>query len=139
MGHAYSALFAEAQGARFLVRIEDIDTGRCLPKFDEAILDDLAWLGLAWEMPVRRQSAHMDDYAGALNTLATRDLLYPCFCTRRDIQTEITAAGHAPHSPDGPVYPGICRNLSSAERDERLAIGTPHCHTLHHVPLPVHA
>ena len=126
LGHAYSALFAEAQGTRFLVRIEDIDTGRCRPKFDQAILDDLAWLGLAWEIPVRRQSAHMDDYAGALNALATRDLLYPCFCTRRDIQTEITAAGHAPHSPDGPVYPGICRNLSSAERDERLAIGTPH-------------
>ena len=126
LGHAYSALFAEAQGTRFLVRIEDIDTARCRPEFDEAILDDLAWLGLAWETPVRRQSAHMDDYAGALNALAARDLLYPCFCTRKDIQAEITAAGYAPHGPDGPVYPGICRNLSSAERNERLATGAPH-------------
>ena len=126
LGHAYSALFAEAQGTRFLVRIEDIDTARCRPEFDEAILDDLAWLGLAWETPVRRQSAHMDDYAGALNALAARDLLYPCFCTRKDIQAEITAAGYAPHSPDGLIYPGICRNLSSAERNERLATGAPH-------------
>ena len=126
LGHAYSALFAESQGTRFLVRIEDIDTGRCRPNFGQAILDDLAWLGLAWETPVRRQSAHMDDYASALSALAERDLLYPCFCTRKDIQAEINAAGHAPHGPDGPIYPGICRNLPSAERDKRIAIGTPH-------------
>ena len=126
LGHAYSALFAESQGTRFLVRIEDIDTGRCRPNFGHAILDDLAWLGLAWETPVRRQSAHMDDYASALSALAARDLLYPCFCTRKDIQAEINAAGHAPHGPDGPIYPGVCRNLPSAEREKRIAIGTPH-------------
>jgi len=126
LGHAYSALFAKSQGTRFLVRMEDIDTGRCRPEFGAAILDDLAWLGLAWETPVRRQSAHMDDYASALNSLAARDLLYPCFCTRKDIQAEISAAGNAPHGPDGLIYPGICRNLSSAERNERLATGAPH-------------
>ena len=106
--------------------MEDIDTSRCRPEFGSAILDDLAWLGLAWETPVRQQSAHMDDYESALNALAARDLLYPCFCTRKDIQAEISAAGNAPHGPDGLIYPGICRNLSSAERNERLATGAPH-------------
>ena len=126
LGHAYSALFAKAQGTRFLVRMEDIDASRCQPEFESAILDDLEWLGLEWEMPVRRQSAHMDDYASALNVLAARGLLYPCFCTRKDIHAEINAAGRAPHGPDGPIYPQICRNLSSADLTERLAIGTPH-------------
>ena len=126
LGHAFSALFAEAQGTRFLVRIEDIDTSRCQPEFVSTILDDLAWLGLIWETPVRQQSAHMDYYADALNLLAARDLLYPCFCTRSDIHAEIIAAGHAPHGPEGQIYPGTCRKLSSTECDKRLAIGTPH-------------
>lgn len=132
LGHAYSALFAwqaaRDSGGRFLLRIEDIDPGRCRPEFDAGILEDLAWLGLTWEEPVMRQSQRMDAYAAALVTLEQRDLLYPCFCTRKDIQREIDAAGHAPHpaGPEGPVYPGICRRLSKGERAARIAAGDPH-------------
>ncbi len=133
LGHAYSALFAaRAAGpeGRLLVRIEDIDRGRCRPEFAEAILEDLAWLGLVWEQPVRRQSEHMDDYAAALARLETRGLIYPCFCTRADIAREIAAAGAAPHlaqqtGPDGPVYPGLCRRLSTAEAQRRRDAGEP--------------
>jgi glutamyl-Q tRNA(Asp) synthetase len=127
LGHAYSALLAEAAardaGGRFLLRIEDIDGGRCRPQFEAAILDDLAWLGLAWERPVRRQSAHMDDYAAALARLDDAGLLYPCFCTRAEIRAEIEAAGQAPHGPDGPLYPGTCRRLDASARRHRRAAG----------------
>ena len=130
LGHAFSAFFAyemaRAQGGRFLLRIEDIDPDRCRPEFDTRILEDLAWLGLRWEEPVWRQSERMDAYAAALDALRQRGLLYPCFCTRKDIQREIDAAGHAPHGPDGPVYPGTCRRLSDDERAERIENGTPH-------------
>jgi len=125
LGHAFSALtaFAAARsaGGRFLVRIEDIDRGRCRPAFIESILTDLAWLGLDWEQPVRRQSEHFDAYRAALDTLSAQGLLYPCFCTRKDI----AGAGHAPHGPDGPLYPGTCRALSAAERAERRESGQP--------------
>jgi len=127
LGHAYSALFAaeaaRRSGGRFFLRIEDIDRTRCRAEFTDAIIDDLSWLGLAWERPVRHQSAHMDDYAVALDQLQQRGLLYPCFCTRRDIKAEIEAAGHAPHGPDGPHYPGTCRNRSGAEQTERIEQG----------------
>jgi len=132
LGHAYSALVARQAarecGGRFLLRIEDIDPGRCRPEFDAGILEDLAWLGLTWEEPVMRQSRRMHAYAAALATLQDRNLLYPCFCTRKDIQREIDAAGHAPHraGPEGPVYPGTCRRLSGDERAARLAAGDPH-------------
>lgn len=132
LGHAYSALVAwqaaRDSGGRFLLRIEDIDPGRCRPEFDTGILEDLAWLGLTWEEPVMRQSARMDAYAAALSGLQQRDLLYPCFCTRKDIQREIDDAGHAPHltGPEGPVYPGTCRRLGEDERAARLAAGDPH-------------
>jgi glutamyl-Q tRNA(Asp) synthetase len=129
LGHAYSALLAEAAarevGGRFLLRIEDIDGGRCRPEFDAAILDDLDWLGLVWEEPVRRQSAHMDDYAHALSDLEDAGLLYPCFCTRAEIRAEIEAAGQAPHGPDGPLYPGTCRRLDPSARRDRQAAGEP--------------
>ena len=130
LGHAYSALFAwrlarEASG-RFLLRIEDIDMARCRPEFEAGILEDLAWLGLRWEEPVWRQSARMPVYAEALARLEARRLIYPCFCTRKDIAHEIANAGHAPHGPDGPVYPGTCRHLDAAERTARLAAGTPY-------------
>ncbi len=134
LGHAYSALFAaeaaRLAGGRFLLRIEDIDTGRCRSHFEAAIFEDLAWLGLAWEEPVRRQSDYMDDYAAALDSLLTRGLLYPCFCTRKDIRAEIAAAGHAPHAPppegpDGPLYPGTCRRFDATERQRRMAAGRP--------------
>ena len=130
LGHAYSALFgwqiARAGGGRFLLRIEDIDPGRCRPEFEAGILEDLAWLGLDWETPVMRQSERLDAYADALETLDTAGLLYPCVCTRKDIRREIVAAGHAPHGPDGPVYPGICRHLSAAESADRMAGGAPY-------------
>ncbi len=129
LGHAYSALFAaRAAGddGRFLLRIEDIDKGRCRPAFEDAIYEDLAWLGLDWELPVRRQSDHFDDYQAALGELANAGLTYPCFCTRKDIQAEIDAAGGAPHGPDGPVYPGTCRHLSKSERQDRISSGEAH-------------
>jgi glutamyl-Q tRNA(Asp) synthetase len=77
------------QGGRFLIRLEDIDGTRARPEYEEAIFEDLAWLGLSWEMPVRRQSDHWDDYRAALAKLEALGLLYPCFCTRREIQEEI--------------------------------------------------
>ncbi|MFN4282181.1 MAG: tRNA glutamyl-Q(34) synthetase GluQRS [Alphaproteobacteria bacterium] len=131
LGHAHSALFAwtaaRAAGGRFLLRIEDIDGGRSRPEFEAALYEDLAWLGLSWPQPVRRQSEHLADYRVALDKLAARELLYPCFCTRRDIADEIARAGEAPHvGPDGPVYPGICRHLSAPEREARIAAGEPY-------------
>ncbi|MGE5476974.1 MAG: tRNA glutamyl-Q(34) synthetase GluQRS [Bacteroidales bacterium] len=126
LGHAHSALFAAAQagpGGRFLLRIEDIDPGRCRDEFIGAIYEDLAWLGLRWEQPVRRQSQHLDDYRAALARLDGLGLLYPCFCTRKDIADEVARAGHAPHGPDGVLYPGLCRHLDAAERNARMAAG----------------
>lgn len=127
LGHAWSAAFAHGAaretGGRFLLRIEDIDPGRCRPEFEAAIREDLAWLGLHWDGEVRRQSEHMDDYGTALARLGEIGVVYPCFCTRKDILAEISAAGHAPHGPDGPIYPGICRRLGRAEREARVAAG----------------
>ena len=123
LGHAHSALLAAEAGERFLLRIEDIDPVRCRPEFTAAILEDLAWLGLDWEQPVRVQSAHLPDYRVALDRLAGMGLLYPCFCTRADIAREVAASGHAPHGPDGVLYPGTCRRLSEAERRVRIAGG----------------
>ena len=125
LGHAYAALFAheKAAGGRFLIRLEDIDGTRARPEYEEAIFEDLAWLELTWEMPVRRQSDHFDDYRVALAKLEALGVLYPCFCTRKEIQEEIARAGNAPQGPDGPLYPGICRNRSADERAERIAEG----------------
>ena len=130
LGHAYSALFAESKGTQFLVRMEDIDPDRCRSEFEITILEDLNWLGLEWGKPIRRQSEHMADYAAALRELQNQNLLYPCFCTRKDIQNEINAAGHAPHGPDGLIYPGICRRLDKLEQNDRIANGTPHAFRL---------
>jgi glutamyl-Q tRNA(Asp) synthetase len=134
LGHARSALegwtAAQESGGRFLLRIEDIDTSRCREEFVAAIFDDLAWLGLRWEEPVRRQSQHFDDYRVALQKLQDMDLVYPCFCTRQDIQREIEAASAAPHGPDGPLYPGTCRHLSKEQREEKIASGRPYAFRL---------
>jgi len=129
LGHAYSALFAADNAApdgRFILRVEDIDIGRCRPEFEQAMYVDLTWLGLDWEMPVRRQSEHMDAYSAALATLGATGLLYPCFCTRREIQAEIADAGNAPHGPDGPLYPGTCRDMDGFERERRITAGDPY-------------
>jgi glutamyl-Q tRNA(Asp) synthetase len=125
LGHAHAALFAQeaADGGRFLIRLEDIDGTRARPEYEQAIFEDLAWLGLKWELPVRRQSDHFDDYRAALAKLEALGVLYPCFCTRREIQEEIARAGNAPQGPDGPLYPGTCRQRSADERAERLAQG----------------
>lgn len=125
LGHAHSALFAQEQaaGGTFLLRHEDIDPGRCRPEFIAAIEEDLSWLGLDWPKPARRQSEHLADYAAALEKLEAMGLLYPCFCTRTDIAREIEQSGHAPHGPDGPLYPGLCRSLSPAEIEDRKAAG----------------
>jgi glutamyl-Q tRNA(Asp) synthetase len=127
LGHAYSALFAfeaaRESGGDFLLRSEDIDFTRCRREFEDAIFEDLTWLGITWQTPVRRQSEHLQSYMAAADQLRIRDLLYPCFCTRRDIQREIEAAGGAPHGPEGVLYPGHCRDLSEAERRSRIASG----------------
>ncbi|OYW74798.1 MAG: tRNA glutamyl-Q(34) synthetase GluQRS [Verrucomicrobia bacterium 12-59-8] len=125
LGHAYAALFAQekAAGGRFLIRLEDIDGTRARPEYEGAIFEDLAWLGLEWEEPVRRQSDHFADYRAALVKLEASGVLYPCFCTRREIQEEIARAGNAPQGPDGPLYPGTCRNRDAGERAQRVAAG----------------
>jgi len=106
-GHAFSALTAwtaaREAGGRFLLRIEDIDPTRCRPEFEAAIFEDLAWLGLDWETPVRRQSEHLADYAAVIDALGARGLLYRCFRTRKDI---LDAIGDAPHGPAEAVRPG---------------------------------
>ncbi|MGF9762118.1 tRNA glutamyl-Q(34) synthetase GluQRS [Microvirga sp. 0TCS3.31] len=136
LGHAYSALLnadlARRFDGRLLLRIEDIDTARCRPEFEEAIYEDLAWLGLQWEESVRRQSEHFDDYRAAFHSLKGRGVVYPCFCSRKDI-AEAVACREAktgqpwPRDPDGaPLYPGNCRNLSNDEVEQRIASGEPH-------------
>jgi glutamyl-Q tRNA(Asp) synthetase len=124
LGHAFSAFNAWQRardaGGRFLLRLEDIDPGRCRPEYAAAIQQDLSWLGLDWDGPVRVQSEHLPEYQAVLDRLAERRLLYPCFCSRSDIAASATA----PHGPDGaPLYPGTCRKLSATERADRIAAG----------------
>lgn len=135
LGHAHSALLnfdrARAAGGRFLLRIEDIDTERCTPAFEHSIRDDLAWLGITWEEPVRRQSEHFADYRAALDRLVEADLVYPAFLSRGEVRgliAEEEAAGrHWPHDPEGvPLYPDVDRKLSRRERRRRLASGVQH-------------
>jgi glutamyl-Q tRNA(Asp) synthetase len=131
LGHALSALLnfemAHAAGGRLLLRIEDIDAARCRPEYEQAIYEDLAWLGMTWEEPVRRQGAHFDDYRAALAELDRLGLIYPSFESRSEI-AELVAArethGPWPRDPDGaPLYPGTARALSPAERRARVASG----------------
>jgi len=132
LGHALSALInfemARATGGRFLLRIEDIDTTRCRPHYEDAIYEDLAWLGLTWEEPVWRQSAHLDDYRAALTQLD--DLVYPSFETRGEIARLVAERDRLapwPRDPDGaPLYPGDGRALSAAERRRRMAADEPY-------------
>ena len=126
LGHAFSALDgwsrARQAGGRFLLRIEDIDRTRCRPEYEAAIVEDLSWLGLDWDGPVRRQSDHFHDYRAAIAQLQSMGVLYPCFCTRRDI----AAAQSAPHGPEGPLYPGTCRHLAPANAAARMAAEEPY-------------
>lgn len=130
LGHAYSALLdydlCHAAGGRFLLRIEDIDRTRCRPEYEVAIYEDLAWLGLTWEQPVRRQSEHMADYAAALARLRDMDLIYPAFLSRAEIAAA-TADPVWPRDPDSaPLYPGVDRDLDPAEAERRVAAGDRH-------------
>ncbi len=112
LGHAYSALIAAARGERFLLRIEDIDQSRCKPEFEMAIYQDLSWLGLSWDTPVMRQSDRAQAYEAALVRLYDMGLTYACTCTRGDIKAALSAPqeGAALIGPDGPIYPGTCRD-----------------------------
>jgi glutamyl-Q tRNA(Asp) synthetase len=134
LGHAYSALLnfdlAQERGGRFLLRIEDIDPARCRPEFEAAIYQDLAWLGLAWEMPVRRQSEHLGEYRRAVEKLSELGLVYPSFESRAEIARLVAqreAEGVWPRDPDGaPLYPGSARLLSSGERTRLIESGAPY-------------
>ncbi|MGH6771843.1 MAG: tRNA glutamyl-Q(34) synthetase GluQRS [Xanthobacteraceae bacterium] len=129
LGHAFSALvnfdLARAAGGRFLLRIEDIDETRCRPEYEQAIYHDLAWLGIAWEEPVRRQSAHFADYRAAIARLEAQGLLYPSFETRAEIAATVAMRerkGPWPRDPDGaPLYPG--NRLPSEQSAQRMAAG----------------
>lgn len=129
LGHALSAILnfraAQATGGRFLLRIEDIDPDRARPEHVEGLLDDLRWLGLAWEEPVRRQSDHFERYRAALDGLRDQGLVYRCFCSRRDIARRLAEKGDAgSRDPDGtPLYPGTCRDLSVEAVAARLSAG----------------
>jgi glutamyl-Q tRNA(Asp) synthetase len=104
--------------------MEDIDFARCRPEFEAAIVEDLEWLGLSWEQPVRRQAEHFPVYAEALERLENMGVVYPCFCSRGDIMTDVAYKKDWPRDPDGtPLYPGICRHLSRGGRAQRLAHG----------------
>lgn len=134
LGHALSALLngdlARAANGRLLLRIEDIDQSRCRPYYEEAIYDDLAWLGLQWEQPVRRQSEHFDAYRDALAKLQSQGLLYASFESRGDIARMIGERGDVqswPRDPDGAlIYPGRRAAMSDAERKKRLDDGEPY-------------
>jgi glutamyl-Q tRNA(Asp) synthetase len=127
LGHVRSALegwrAARDAGGLFLLRLEDVDRARCRDEYAAAILEDLAWLGLSWDGPIRKQSEHFDDYRDALDRLEAMAVLYPCFCTRREIQEEIVRAGTAPHAQSGPPYPGTCRGLDMRQRAEKRRSG----------------
>ena len=122
LGHAFAAFMAHESADDFLLRMEDLDQGRSRDVFVEAIYRDLKWLGLSWDEPVLRQSRRSDAYAAALATLQAMGLVYPCFCTRKDIADEIARAGEAQHGPDGPLYPGTCRHLTDAPGDRPHAL-----------------
>lgn len=131
LGHASSALtnarVSERLGGRLLLRIEDIDLGRTRPEFVQGIFDDLAWLGLRFDGPVRRQSEHFAAYARARDALAARKLLYPCFCSRGRIAADVAECETVARDPDGaPLYPGTCRSLSRDEVATRIEAGEPH-------------
>ena len=134
LGHAFSALLnddlARRAGGSLLLRIEDIDPTRCRREYEEAIDEDLAWLGIAWETPVRRQSEHLADYHAALEKLNAQGLVYPSFESRAEIAKLVAqrqTSGAWPRDPDGaPLYPGAAKHLSAAERERRIDTGAPY-------------
>jgi glutamyl-Q tRNA(Asp) synthetase len=138
LGHAFSALMnadmARAAGGSLLLRIEDIDQARCRPEFEQAIYQNLHWLGVVWQEPVRRQSEHLDDYRAAFARLESAGLVYPSFESRTEIARQVSqreARGGWPRDPDGaPIYPGAAKSLGVAERMRRIAEGEPYAFRL---------
>jgi glutamyl-Q tRNA(Asp) synthetase len=133
LGHAYSALLnydmARESGGRLLLRIEDIDGTRCRPEYEAAIEEDLRWLGISWQEPVRRQSEHFADYQAAIDKLEAERLIYPSFESRSEINALVAERerhGAWPRDPDGvPLYPGRARKVPAAERERRRRAGEP--------------
>jgi glutamyl-Q tRNA(Asp) synthetase len=142
LGHAYSALLnfdsARRSGGRFLLRIEDIDANRCKGEFETAIYQDLGWLGLSWETPVRRQSEHLAFYREAVEKLSAQGLVYPAFESRAEIAKLVAqrqAAGAWPRDPDGtPLYPGTAKSLAPGERRRLTESGAPYALRLDMAP-----
>jgi glutamyl-Q tRNA(Asp) synthetase len=134
LGHAFSALLnfdlARKAGGQFLLRIEDIDATRCRPEFEAAIHEDLGWLGISWEIPVRRQSEHLSDFRDAVEKLSRQGLIYPAFESRAEIArlvTERETASPWPRDPDGaPLYPGAAKSFSEAARTQLIEQGLPY-------------
>jgi glutamyl-Q tRNA(Asp) synthetase len=130
LGHAYAAINAHhAAGYKgFILRIEDLDGGRARAEFTSAIFEDLNWLGLTWELPVLSQSSRGEAYRTALSRLQERGMIYPCFCSRRQIADELSRAAEAPHGEglEAAIYPGTCRALTGAQREQRMAHGQPY-------------
>jgi len=153
LGHAYSAILAHdmarAVGGQFLLRIDDLDQTRARPEWEELIFEDLQWLGLTWDGPVRRQSDHFDDYRNALDSLARQGAVYPCRCTRRDIDAAASAPqeGVPDIGPDGRIYPGTCRGRPYDDRqptdalryDLSKTVGPPHAMPAFTETGPAHA
>ena len=131
LGHALAARVAHDlarsdPSGSFLLRFEDIDATRVREEFYQETETDLRWLGLTWDETPLRQTDRTDAYQAALDALRDRQLVYPCFCTRKEIQTEVARMVSAPHGPEGPIYPGTCRQLSSEEALARIRAGHPH-------------
>jgi glutamyl-Q tRNA(Asp) synthetase len=131
LGHVLAARVAHAlarqsPGGKCLLRFEDIDAPRVREIFYQGIIEDLEWLGLGWDEEPLRQTTRTAAYDAALATLQAKGLVYPCFCTRREIQDEWANMAAAPQGPEGPLYPGTCRRLSTNEREEKSAAGIPH-------------
>jgi glutamyl-Q tRNA(Asp) synthetase len=130
LGHVLAARVAHSlardAGGVFLLRHEDIDGPRVREEFYQGIEEDLEWLGLTWDGVALRQTSRIDAYEAALESLRKRGLVYPCFCTRREIQEEWARMGAAPQGPEAPVYPGTCRNLTAAGQKLKIDSGIPY-------------
>ncbi|WP_193214120.1 tRNA glutamyl-Q(34) synthetase GluQRS [Luteolibacter marinus] len=127
LGHVFAAKvardLARDHSGTFLLRFEDIDHTRVREEYYAAIEEDLAWLGLEWPGPSLRQSDRAQAYAGALESLREAGVVYPCFCTRREIEEEVSSMSRAPHGPEGALYPGTCRHLTDDEQERRIRSG----------------
>lgn len=130
LGHAYSALYSEKiareNNGKFIVRIEDIDKTRCKKQYVDCILDDLNWLGVKWCDEVLIQSTRIEQYQLASKKLLSLGMLYPCFCTRKEIASNSDVANRKLHNENNSLYPGTCRNLSDEEVSEKIRKGMPY-------------